>query len=92
MAPAAHAGHPDTVTLGRSVGSTVKGLVELVVDLAGFKGEVRGVRTKPDGQPRRKLNVERAAKEFGFRSTTAFKDGLRETIRWYEEARTGSRP
>jgi GDP-L-fucose synthase len=83
---------PDPVNLGSSVEISIKELVELIVELTGFKGTVAWDRTKPDGQPRRKLNVERAWKEFGFRSSTDFRDGLRETIRWYEEARTASRP
>ena len=81
----------DPVNLGSSVEISIKELVELIVELTGFKGEVAWDATKPDGQPRRKLNVERAAGEFGFRSTTPFRDGLRETIKWYEEARAGSR-
>jgi len=83
---------PDPVNLGSSSEISIKELVELIVELTGFKGEVAWDRTKPDGQPRRKLNVERAWKEFGFRSSTDFREGLRHTIRWYEEARTGSRP
>jgi GDP-L-fucose synthase len=81
----------DPVNLGSSIEISIKELVELIVDLTGFKGSVVWDRTKPDGQPRRKLNVERAWQEFGFRSSTDFRDGLRETIRWYEEARTASR-
>ncbi|HVD01179.1 MAG TPA: GDP-L-fucose synthase [Candidatus Dormibacteraeota bacterium] len=83
---------PDPVNLGSSVEISIKDLVELIVDLTGFKGEVDWDRTKPDGQPRRKLNVERAWKEFGFRSSTDFRDGLRKTIHWYEGARAASRP
>jgi len=78
---------PDPVNLGSSVEISIKALVELIVELTGFKGDVVWDQTKPDGQPRRKLNVDRAWKEFGFRSSTDFRDGLRETIRWYEEAR-----
>jgi GDP-L-fucose synthase len=83
---------PDPVNLGSSTEISIKELVELIVELTAFKGKVAWDRTKPDGQPRRKLNVERAWKEFGFRSSTDFRDGLRQTIRWYEEARTGARP
>jgi GDP-L-fucose synthase len=79
---------PEPVNLGSSDEISIKHLVELIVELTGFQGEVRWDRTKPDGQPRRKLNVERAAREFGFHSTTAFRDGLRETIHWYEQVRS----
>src|SRR5260221_7632469 len=68
---------PEPVNIGSSQEISIKDLVELVVDLTGFEGEVVWDRTKPDGQPRRKLNVDRAWKEFGFRSSTAFRDGLR---------------
>jgi GDP-L-fucose synthase len=82
---------PEPVNIGSSQEISIKDLVELVVDLTGFEGQVAWDRTKPDGQPRRKLNVDRAWKEFGFRSTTAFRDGLRETIRWYQGVMAGSR-
>lgn len=82
---------PEPVNIGSSQEISIKDLVELVVELTGFDGEVVWDRTKPDGQPRRKLNVDRAWKEFGFRSSTAFRDGLRETIRWYQGVMAGSR-
>jgi GDP-L-fucose synthase len=75
----------DPVNIGSSEEISIKDLVELVVELTGFEGKVVWDRTKPDGQPRRKLNVDRAWKEFGFRSTTAFRAGLAETIRWYQK-------
>lgn len=75
----------DPVNIGSSEEISIKDLVELVVELTGFEGNVVWDRTKPDGQPRRKLNVDRAWKEFGFRSTTAFRAGLAETIRWYQK-------
>jgi GDP-L-fucose synthase len=76
---------PDPVNVGSSDEITIKDLVELIVELTGFKGKVVWDHTKPDGQPRRKLNVERASREFGFRSTTPFRVGLSETISWYQE-------
>jgi GDP-L-fucose synthase len=81
---------PDPVNVGSSEEISIKDLVELVVELTGFKGKVAWDRSKPDGQPRRKLNVDRASKEFGFRSTTPFRAGLRETIKWYQEVMAGS--
>jgi nucleoside-diphosphate-sugar epimerase len=82
---------PEPVNVGSSEEISIKDLVELIVDLTGFKGKVVWDHTKPDGQPRRKLNVERASKEFGFRSSTPFRAGLSETIRWYQEVMAGSR-
>jgi len=51
--------------------------------LTGFEGEIRWDTTKPNGQPRRKLNVKRAEKEFGFKSKTDFNEGLKQTINYY---------
>jgi GDP-L-fucose synthase len=82
---------PDPVNIGSSDEISIKELVELIVELTGFKGSVAWDNTKPDGQPRRKLNVERALKEFGFRSTTPFREGLAATIRWYQDVMAGSR-
>jgi GDP-L-fucose synthase len=82
---------PDPVNVGSSEEISIKDLVHLIAELTGFKGEVVFDHTKPDGQPRRKLNVERAEKEFGFRSSTPLRQGLVETIRWYQEVFAGSR-
>jgi GDP-L-fucose synthase len=76
----------EPVNIGSSEEISIRDLAELIVELTGFKGELSWNASQPDGQPRRKLNVDRAWKEFGFRSQTAFRDGLRETIRWFEEA------
>ncbi len=80
----------EPVNIGSSEEISIKDLVDLIVELTGFKGKVVWDKTKPDGQPRRKLNVERAQKEFGFRSSTPFRDGLRETIHWYESVASAS--
>jgi len=53
------------------------------VELTGFKGEIVWDSTKPDGQPRRKLDTSRAKAEFGFQAQTDFRAGLRQTIDWY---------
>ena len=76
----------EPVNIGSSEETSIKDLAELIAELTGFKGELAWNASQPDGQPRRKLNVDRAWKEFGFRSQTAFRDGLRETIRWFDEA------
>jgi GDP-L-fucose synthase len=82
---------PDPVNVGSSDEISIKDLIQLIVELTGYQGEIAWDATKPDGQPRRKLNVDRAAKEFGFRSSTPFRTGLAETIRWYQEVMAGSR-
>src|SRR5579859_5824120 len=74
---------PDPVNLGSSSEISIRDLVTLIAKLTGFKGELVWDATKPDGQPRRKLNVERARKEFGFESQVTFEEGLKKTIDWY---------
>jgi GDP-L-fucose synthase len=75
----------DPVNLGSSYEITIKDLVGIIIEETGFKGEVRWDTSKPNGQPRRKLDVSRAKKEFGFESKTTFEEGLRKTIAWYKE-------
>jgi GDP-L-fucose synthase len=82
---------PGPVNIGSSEEISIKDLTELIVELTGYKGKVEWDASKPDGQPRRKLNVERAQKEFGFRSSTPFRVGLAETIKWYQEVMAGTR-
>jgi GDP-L-fucose synthase len=75
---------PDPVNLGSAHEIAVRDLVALIAELTGFEGEIRYDKTKPDGQPRRKLNVERAQREFGFVAETPFRVGLQRTIEWFE--------
>lgn len=81
---AEHYEDPDPVNLGAGVEISIKDLVELVCRLMDFKGEIRWDHSKPDGQPRRLLDVERAAKAFSFRAGTSFDEGLKKTIVWYK--------
>ena len=62
---------------------SIKDLVELICRLMDFKGEVRWDRSKPDGQPRRLLDVSRAEREFGFKARTDFNEGVKKMIEWY---------
>lgn len=75
----------EPVNLGSGFQISIKNLVKLVVKYTGFKGEITWDRTKPDGQPRRHLDVSKARKEFGFIAKTGFEDGLKKTIEWYKE-------
>ena len=77
---------PEPVNLGTSEEISIKDLVGLIAELTGFKGKIVYDSSKPDGQPRRKLNVERAKKEFGFTAETPFRVGLKKTIEWFETA------
>jgi GDP-L-fucose synthase len=76
---------PNPVNIGAGKEISIRALTELICELCGFHGEIRWDASKPDGQPRRCLETSRAAREFGFRATTSFRDGLRETIAWYEQ-------
>lgn len=73
----------DPVNLGSSFEITIKDLVETICRLVGFEGRVVWDASKPNGQPRRKLNIDRAKHMFGFESSTPFEPGLRRTIEWY---------
>ncbi len=73
----------DPVNIGSGMEITIKDLVQTIAQLMKFEGEIRWDFSKPDGQPRRRLDVSRAEKEFGFRASTSFEDGLRATIDWY---------
>ena len=76
---------PDPVNLGSSKEITIKNLVKTICAQMKFKGEIHWDSTKPDGQPRRKLDVSRAKKEFGFIAKTSFETGLKKTIEWYNK-------
>ena len=73
----------DPVNIGVGSEITIRDLTALIAELTGFKGAIVWDPTKPDGQPRRCLDVSRAEREFGFRATTDFVEGLRRTIEWY---------
>lgn len=77
---------PEPVNIGAGFEISIKDLVRLIVKLTGFKGKIIWDKTKPDGQPRRCLDTTRAEQEFSFKARTAFEDGLKQTIVWYENA------
>lgn len=74
----------DPVNLGSGWEISIKDLAELLVELIGFDGEIRWDASKPDGQPRRRLDVSRAEEEFGFKAKVDLREGLKRTIDWYE--------
>lgn len=76
---------PDPVNLGTNYEITIKDLVELICDLMGFQGEIVWETDKPNGQPRRCLDTERAKEKFGFVAQVEFKQGLKNTIDWYRQ-------
>jgi GDP-L-fucose synthase len=74
---------PDPVNLGTSVEVSIQELIQTILSFTGFQGSVRWNSERPDGQPRRKLDVSRAEREFGFRAEVDLETGLRRTIDWY---------
>jgi GDP-L-fucose synthase len=78
---------PDPVNIGAGFEISIRELAELIVELTGFPGRIEWDRGKPDGQPRRLLDTNRARAEFGFQASTPFREGLKKTIEWYREHR-----
>jgi GDP-L-fucose synthase len=76
----------EPVNLGRGEEISIRDLANLIREKTGFEGEIVWDATKPNGQPRRMLDVSRAEREFGFRADTTFADGLKKTIDWYVKA------
>jgi GDP-L-fucose synthase len=74
------------INLGSRCEISIKDLVELIARLTGFDGRIVWDVTKPNGQPRRCLDVTRAEKAFGFRARTKFTEGLHRTIEWYRDS------
>jgi len=75
--------NPEPVNLGSGMEISIKDLVGLICKLMDFQGEIRWDATKPDGQPRRMLDISRAKKEFSFLAKTKFEQGLKKTIDWF---------
>jgi len=73
----------EPVNLGSELEISIKDLVELICKLMDFKGEIRWDTSKPDGQPRRCLDISKAEKEFRFKAKTNFKQGLIKTIQCF---------
>jgi len=82
-----HYNGSEPVNLGSGHEISVKDLVQTITRLTGFAGELTWDTTKPNGQPRRVLDISRADEYFGFRAQTEFEEGLRQTIKWYRENR-----
>jgi GDP-L-fucose synthase len=74
---------PDPVNIGAGREITIRELVDLIVMITGFTGQIRWDISKPDGQPRRCLVTNKAKEEFGFKIQMEFREGLEETIKWY---------
>ncbi len=77
---------PEAINLGTGVETSVRELVETVAQVCGFTGEIRWDTTKPDGQPRKCLDVSLAAERFGWRARVDLAEGLRRTVAWARDA------
>jgi len=78
----------DPVNLGSGEEISIRELVETIAEMTGFEGDIVWDTSKPDGQPRRRLDTSRATERFGWEASTDFEDGLQRTIEWYERHRS----
>jgi len=78
---------PEPVNVGSGEEIKVRDLVYMIKELVGFEGEVEWDTSRPDGQPRRRLDTSKAKEEFGFEAKVRLKEGLKRTIEWYEHSR-----
>lgn len=81
---------PEPMNLGSGREITIRALTEMIAKLSGFAGRIDWDPTKPDGQPRRCLDVSRAREALGFEAGTTLEEGLRKTIHWYEQVGAAS--
>jgi nucleoside-diphosphate-sugar epimerase len=75
----------DPVNLGSGEEISIEKLVSLIAELTGFQGKIRWDPTRPDGQPRRKLDTTRALKQFDFKARMTLRKGLTKTIQWSQQ-------
>ena len=80
---AEHYDEAEPVNLGTDEELPIRELVKVIAQATGFEGDIRWDTSKPDGQPRRRVDPSRAATAFGFKAEVAFADGLRRTVDWY---------
>lgn len=78
---------PEPVNLGSGFEISIRDLAQLIADVVDFRGEIIWDTAKPNGQPRRKVDITRAKSEFGFESEIQFHEGMRESVAWYRANR-----
>jgi len=85
---------PDPVNLGTGSEISIRELAETIAELTGYEGELVWDTSKPNGQPRRRLDTERAERLFGFHASTPLREGLERTVTWYraQGRSSGARP
>ena len=79
------------MNLGTGEEISIRDLAELVAELTGFSGEIGWDTSKPNGQPRRRLDTSRAEELFGFHAQVPLREGLERTVAWYRSTRTPAR-
>jgi GDP-L-fucose synthase len=77
----------DPVNVGTGEEISIRELAELLQELTGFAGEIAWDTSKPNGQPRRRLDTSRAERLFGFRARVSLREGIERTVAWYRSAR-----
>jgi len=82
---------PEPVNIGAGFEIPIRDLVPMIAKATGFEGTIVWDASKPDGQPRRMLDVSRARERFGFEASTGFEEGLRKTVEWYLGERAAGR-
>jgi GDP-L-fucose synthase len=75
----------EPVNLGTGEEIAIKDLAELIGEATGFEGDIVWDTSRPNGQPRRKLDTSRAKELFGFEARTPFREGIARTVAWYRE-------
>ena len=78
----------EPVNIGAGFEVSIEDLAKLIAKLTGFQGKIIWDKTKPNGQPRRRLDTTKAKEEFGFKAKTSFEEGLKKTIEWYRQMKT----
>ncbi|MCK4800567.1 MAG: GDP-L-fucose synthase, partial [Anaerolineales bacterium] len=79
----------DPVNLGAGMEISIKDLAKLISELTGFSGQINWDTSKPNGQPRRALDTQKAKEYFGFEAEMPFREGLQRTIDWYQANKNG---
>ncbi len=78
---------PEPINIGSGEEISIRDLVDLIRELTGYEGDVEWDTSKPDGQPRRRIDTTRAREWLGWEARTPLREGLRRTIEWYRTYR-----
>jgi len=87
VAAAEHIDHPEPLNLGSNSEVLISDLAQIIAEITGFKGRIRWDSSRPDGQPRRRVDPSRARELLGFAAVTGLRQGLERTVEWFEANR-----